>query len=945
MKKKRTTNLTFYERVQQYVLRYPVSVILLIVLLVNSNTLFNDYNLDDELVTRNHRLTSKGISAIGDILKEPYYKDAMGYAYEYRPIVLISFALEHEIFGEKPFVSHTINLFLYFVLIAVIYTALQSLFRGVSLYVAFIATLLYALHPIHTEVVASIKCRDELLAFIFGITSLIFALKFTDSAKWYWLLLSVLAVFIGCLSKQSVLTFAVLVPVALVLNRNISFLQLTLVSVLFLAVVFPIMSVGRSDLKVLFVIAALVFIFSLYWIKNINYRRIIAAIKGINFRGLTDKVPTNNISDNTLESKLRLLKQDILSIDIKLLIIPAILSVIIVVLLNIVTSNIMKFLLGACYVVALVSFYKRNLLLYTFPFIIFILCHFTNSNPEFENIQNLTGILLLVMVIAANNATDILLSLVLYVALYVLQYFKSNTFNPQSIFYVPFFVLVWKKRVRYTVAVCIVLLVAMMLEKFIHFFKGEIQLFEVVEGQVSAGILLLSAILIHKSLYRTTYFLIFTLLFILLLNTSKLNFFHGNAISVSKATTAVVATTQKATVSILPQEVDRPLHYVEVPVTGKDKPEVRLGTSFYVLLKYLQLVVVPYPMAFYYGYAEITPTKITEPLALLSVVLHLVLLVLAFAFMRSISLLSFGLFFYLISISIFSSYFVYMPGMMADRNLFIPSLGYCVILTFGLVYFSKSDIKIFDLFKLSNRWKYSILLFLLVYSGLTFARNFDWKDDLTLFRRDIKYVDKSSQAHNLLALHLMQHASKETDPAIQQQLANEALLHFKRALEIYPPFFNVAYDIGRVYMFLNKPDSAIIAFENAITIDSVTLPSLYMQLVELYFNAGNKNKVIEHLENYIRLNKRDYGGYSRLSYIYFKDNKFVESIKVNKEAIEHIPSLVDPYINIAYAFREMKNIDSALYYLRLAEKIDPLNANVQKGIKELSGALSGGVQR
>ncbi len=60
---------------------------------IYANTIPNDYNLDDELVTQNHRLTSKGISAIPEIFTSPYYEDKAGYKYEYRPIVLISFAI------------------------------------------------------------------------------------------------------------------------------------------------------------------------------------------------------------------------------------------------------------------------------------------------------------------------------------------------------------------------------------------------------------------------------------------------------------------------------------------------------------------------------------------------------------------------------------------------------------------------------------------------------------------------------------------------------------------------------------------------------------------------------------------------------------------------------------------------------------------------------------
>ena len=43
--------------------------------LVYANTIGNGYNMDDELVTRKHKFTSRGISAIPEKFTNPYYSD------------------------------------------------------------------------------------------------------------------------------------------------------------------------------------------------------------------------------------------------------------------------------------------------------------------------------------------------------------------------------------------------------------------------------------------------------------------------------------------------------------------------------------------------------------------------------------------------------------------------------------------------------------------------------------------------------------------------------------------------------------------------------------------------------------------------------------------------------------------------------------------------------
>ena len=92
--------------------------------LLFANCIPNDYNLDDELVTKNHVLTSKGVASIPEIFSSSYYKDQSGYEYEYRPIVLSSFAVEHQFFGDNATISHFINVFLYALVCVFIYLIL-----------------------------------------------------------------------------------------------------------------------------------------------------------------------------------------------------------------------------------------------------------------------------------------------------------------------------------------------------------------------------------------------------------------------------------------------------------------------------------------------------------------------------------------------------------------------------------------------------------------------------------------------------------------------------------------------------------------------------------------------------------------------------------------------------------------------------------------------------
>ena len=121
---------------------YAAILIGIVCLSTHGVTLLNDYNLDDNLVTQNHSLTSKGISAIPEIYQSPYYLDDMGYSYGYRPTTLASFAIEKSLFGESATVSHAVNLALYLATCLLIFFLIKRVFPD-KIDVALFAALLF----------------------------------------------------------------------------------------------------------------------------------------------------------------------------------------------------------------------------------------------------------------------------------------------------------------------------------------------------------------------------------------------------------------------------------------------------------------------------------------------------------------------------------------------------------------------------------------------------------------------------------------------------------------------------------------------------------------------------------------------------------------------------------------------------------------------------------
>jgi protein O-mannosyl-transferase len=100
--------------------------------------------------------------------------------YVYRPIPIVSYGLTHAVFGLDPWAYHATNVLLN---AAVVVLAYLCLLRIVSGPLAFVTALLFAFHPLHVEVVASIANRTELFTAFFGLASLLVLLPTRADAE------------------------------------------------------------------------------------------------------------------------------------------------------------------------------------------------------------------------------------------------------------------------------------------------------------------------------------------------------------------------------------------------------------------------------------------------------------------------------------------------------------------------------------------------------------------------------------------------------------------------------------------------------------------------------------------------------------------------------------------------------------------------------------------
>ena len=243
----------------------PALVLFLVAIILYIYTVRFDYVLDDQIVITQNDFTKKGFAGIKDIFTTESFQGYFGEQRNlveggrYRPLSIASFAVEYQFFGLNKSISHFVNVLLYGLLALVLFRVMSLMFPNKKkkpwfYTLAFVSSLLFVLHPLHTEVVANIKGRDEILSLVGALAALYYVLKFAQNGKTIYSLMSAVCYFLALLAKENALTFLAIIPLSLYFftkttTKKIAFrfLSLLSISVLYLIIRYQVIGYFLSS--------------------------------------------------------------------------------------------------------------------------------------------------------------------------------------------------------------------------------------------------------------------------------------------------------------------------------------------------------------------------------------------------------------------------------------------------------------------------------------------------------------------------------------------------------------------------------------------------------------------------------------------------------------------------------------------------------------------------
>ncbi len=350
----------------------------------------------------------------------------------------------------------------------------------------------------------------------------------------------------------------------------------------------------------------------------------------------------------------------------------------------------------------------------------------------------------------------------------------------------------------------------------------------------------------------------------------------------------------------------------------------KFATIFYTLGKYLQLLVLPHPLTHDYYPRHIPILGFGDWKVILSLLVYLALGIYALLRLPKKDPVSYGILFFLATISIVSNIVFPVGTTMNERFAYMPSVGFCLVVA---VLFAKLAGK-------NGRLPMTAMvvggLILLAYSGKTFVRNFVWKDNFTLFLTDVKTAPGSAKLQNSSGGELIAQSLKPGNEERKNDMLREAITHLNEAIKIHPGYKNPFLLLGNAYNYLQEYEASIQAYEHALRLDpnygeaKNNLAITYQQAGRYFGEEKNDlAKSLAYLQKAYELKPDDYETLRLLGVAHGVAGYAAKAAEYFEKALVVKPGDADAMYNLASAYYYLGQEDKAKALFQQAKQANP----------------------
>ncbi len=340
---------------------------------------------------------------------------------------------------------------------------------------------------------------------------------------------------------------------------------------------------------------------------------------------------------------------------------------------------------------------------------------------------------------------------------------------------------------------------------------------------------------------------------------------------------------------------------------------------------YLFKMILPIELVHEKGFTEYIPIGLGNWKFVLSFLIYSGLGVYSVLQLKKKNLASFGILFFLLSISILCNVFVTIGVHYAERLLYYPLLGFCIAAVFGLFALGKAPLFTSGNLKTTfAQSKIPVLIaggFILFFSVVTILRNPAWKDSYTLYKTDIKKSPNSAKLNYHYGLELVKKGVDDRT-AEDKEYLNQAKQQFEKALKIRPSYGDAHGQLGLSYYRLKQKNKAIASYEKSISYKPNNA-KVYSNMGIIYFEAQQLDKAEEVYRKSVSIDPRFVDARRNLGSVLAMKGKFSEAIEQFKLGVKYAPEEAILHFYLGQATKDSGNAEGAKLHFERAYQLDP----------------------
>ena len=344
------------------------------------------------------------------------------------------------------------------------------------------------------------------------------------------------------------------------------------------------------------------------------------------------------------------------------------------------------------------------------------------------------------------------------------------------------------------------------------------------------------------------------------------------------------------------------------------------ATKVFVLLKYFMLCWLPHPLSSDYSFNTIEFRNWSSWDTLVSLFLHIGLAILGLWLFMKKHIIGFAILIYFAFLLMIGNILMDIGATMGERLLFHSTIGFVIAFAWLIL---KAFEKIPESVSLNTK-RVGFLSLLAVmtflYGCKTWERNWDWKNDITLFLKDVETVPNSVLVLGNAGARYIDLSDTKNFVKKRKESLETGIKYLKHAVELHPRYVNGYLNLGLGSYKLGRDRDALYYWKHAEHLypNNPYLKSYYIVMYNDLLNRGYQKAQRGRLDSAI-----------------YELRKTIILDRLNPEG----------YYNLGGAYYQNKQYDKAKYYWEECLKVNPNHAQAKAGLATIISVPSPSVSQ